>query len=400
MIGAEILIWGIEDNSHPFWSAIHHYLWDGNIGHCAFKLTIPSNPENDKLVFNTCICKRKGKKDKSRIPHLLINRKIGDKMEKFWVIYFSWWPRGKLYEEFNDRLSANGYLQVEYGARWQEHFPETMEPRRGAVRDYFGMIYDFIFGPPQPVPKPIESIVHSGPNTTVLTNQLQKKQADLAILKERILSKAETFFKINDCYEKLYEKNQRLANEPKSSTINALLNDTKRKLILVEKEINILNEEVERIWETHTRLSTELKLFKREYYHETATIGAAPQVISLPLGEHLSYEKLLHAMRKIATGSYSFDIIFNNCASAVREIVAAGLSEQAKNADFKPQLLDTPLKLYQSACALQKKLIGLRAIEDPSKMPILSSYRLAAAKAALLPVIAPMPESRWYLKPS
>ncbi len=396
MIGAQILIWGIENHTQPHWSAFYHYLWDSNIGHCALKLTIPSNPDNDSLVYHAC----KDNKGKTRIPYIRIKREIGDQTEHFWVVYFSWWPGNKLQEEYNDRLSANLHLQVEYNDRWQEYFLDTMEPATGIVRDYFGAIYDFIYGTPKPIPKPIESIMHNHPNTAELTALLQKKETDLSVLKESLMSKVDAFFVAQSRHERLGSKNRCLKNERKNATINALLKDTNRQLILVEKELNALDEDIQLLWETYKRLIADLKILKREYYHEIATIGARPQIISLPLGEHLSYKKLLDAMHTIATGAYPFDIMFFNCAGAVREIVAAALSERAKSADFKPHLLDTPLKLHHSACLLQKKLLDLRTTEDPNKIPILPSYRLAAAKAASLPVIQPAPDSRWYLKPS
>lgn len=348
MIGLEILTWGTEGEKNPYYYPVYHYLWGGSIGHAALKLTLPKDPHHDALILKYC---RSGS-GKSVIPHYSDS--------DHWVVYFSWWPSG-LQEEYEDRIEANSFIDFEYEKKWQPHFTETTSPKTGLLRYKFGALYDWFFGVPKDIPKPIDVIVHPHPLAQELTMALHAKE-------ETLLQKEDILTPVLDRYILLQDQLELM--QYKALYVNAHCEDELKKARfrkkcfkecedLISQRASIAKELMPLIKEREILLD-ELKSFRRHYYDKVATVGVSPQQVQIALSSEICAESMLTKMREIAEGELPFDKIYYNCSTVTREIIASGLAQALKTSDCEPHLFDTPLKIHRFACQLQQKLINLR----------------------------------------
>jgi|GEM_PF-6002407 len=365
MIGIEILTWGTEGEVSPYYYPLYHYLWGGSVGHSAIKLTIPCEPRYDEWVSQYC-CDKTGK---SLIPHYRLAR------QNVWVVYFSWWPEA-LQEEYEDRMEANSGLCVEYEKKWQPHFTETVPQKTGMLRYKLGKIYDWFFGSPQEIPKPIQQIVHPHPQAQLLSEQLANKEADLRGKNYRLLPFLEDYIRLVKKLELLtfkinYVELFGAANEAERGMAYDEMLQTYK---VVTQKLKSIETTLLPLLEARDCDYAELKALRRYFYEEVATVGCEPQRVCLPLDYGLSAEKMLKSMHGLASTGEPFDKIFNNCSTVVRQIMAEGLDERINSGDRAAHLFDTPFKIHRFACDLQKKLINLR-----QQAVFVPQYRAAAA---------------------
>ncbi len=347
MIGLDILTWGTDGESNPYRYPIYHYLWGGSIGHTALKLTLPKDPYHDALILKYC-CSSAGK---SVIPHY--------SQSGHWIVYFSWWPN-ILQEEYEDRIGANSFLAFEYEQKWRPHFTETIQPTAGLLRNKLGALYDWWFGSPKAIPKPIEVIIHPHPQAQALTMALHEKE-------QALLQNEEAYVSLIDRYVSLQIEVQLLIYERRN--MNQYCDDALEIARYTEqfdkkdkdftRQLKILENKMLPLEQESETLLDKLKTIKRQY-HEVATVGMSPQQVHIGLGDEISPDKLLAKMREIAEGEFPFHKILYNCSTVVREVIVSGLTEPLKTSDCTLHLFDTPLKIHRFACELQKKLIDLR----------------------------------------
>lgn len=338
VIGLDILTWGTEGEQNPYFYPIYHYLWGGNLGHAALKLTLACDTYHDALIARYCASHL----GETIIPHY---RERG-----MWVVYFSWWPQ-RLSEEHEDRIEANEGLEVEYNSAWKPFFTQMMSPKIGLIQHKLGVVYKWLFGDASQIPKPIHEIIHPHPDAKVLELALKRQEALVLEKKEELAPLIESYNELHDLIDLLNFK---------LFWLNTHSKENQRQLEEAERLLTMLETELTPALSEHETLSKELKAIQRHFYQEVATVGVAPQRVHLSFDEALSPEKMLEKIRQIVDGDTPFDKITNNCSTVLREVIAAGLSPLLQTADCFWHLFDTPLKIHRFACQLQEKLINLR----------------------------------------
>ena len=351
MFGVQVYIWTGQKKNAWFWQRLKHYFVDGNIGHCALKITVPSNPHIDDMVARLC----KNTQGKTLIPHFQRQTKVTGKsvdstgeVRYFpknvpsWEIYFSWWPQRLGLEHVDRRIENRSIGAVDYEPKWKDYLDVKYLPQlRGPIHSWLGTtLSHLLFGKPKLVAQGIEMIVHPHPRRNQWIDKITTENEKYEKLKQRyhhIRDKLViAYIDVNRLNAKLSETHHLL------EIIVSLVMDDKlqqqwqarkrKKLKQKQKSINALEREAKRLAIMKDKQKEKLVQLENTFFTEVASMGLKPtESFAFPLQgfsynkNGLNFEQMLNAMHDIVTKGEPFHIFNQNCSSTVYDIMMAGL---------------------------------------------------------------------------
>lgn len=379
MFGVQVFIWTVQNKNAWFWQRLKQYLVDGNIGHCALKITVPSHPHIDDIVTRLC----KNAEGKTLVPHFQMQTKVtgkvidsAGKVSYFpqnipsWEIYFSWWPQRLGLEHVDRRIENLSIGVVDYDSKWQTYLDVKYRPQqRGPIHSWLGKtLSHLIFGKPKLVSQGIEMIIHPHPQRNQWIAKITRENEKYINLKQAYHHLRDklvtTYTDVNRLKAKLSETHHLF-----EMIVSLVMNDNsqqqwqaqkRKQLKQKQKTINALERQAQRLARKKDEQKEKLVQLERTFFTEVASMGLKPtESFTFPLQglsnskNGLDFEQMLKTMHDIVTKGEPFHIFNQNCCSTIYDIMMAGVKgtygESITNLPFSAvQTPDTISEFLQS----------------------------------------------------